>query len=114
MSNVVKQLNTMKAKFKAEKARLESLLVQQQFRPCYNMPVLLRRDGAAWLCILEMAPDIDDCVHAYGNSPHQAMLNFDQAWYGQPVAGSQAVTSESDDEEDEYEESEHDEDESEW
>jgi len=71
-----------KAKAESEHAQYETHLVMMQFRPCYQVPCTIKRDGSRWICTLESSPNVLECVTAYGESPAQAMENFDAVWLG--------------------------------
>lgn len=91
------------AKFRTKEAQLLMMLARQQFRPSYQVPVTVKRDGSRWICLLESSPEMLECPVAYGSCPEQAMDNFDALWSG---AGYQLEEAdlEVDDDDDEYQE----------
>ena len=63
-------------------AKLELTKAISNLRPSFTFPVSVTLNGSRWVCTL--ATDIDPmkCVTAYGESPAQAMENFDLLWMG--------------------------------
>ena len=82
ISSLIKQQKLAKAQAEASAAILRLRLVEMQFRPSLNLPVSIRREGGNWVCTLETSEDMLECPIAYGNSPHQAAINFDHLWLG--------------------------------
>jgi len=78
----IEQLELKTAYFEMKEAEAKFANVFQRLRPSYSFPITLRRENARWVCLLETDPDILNCPIAYGNSPAQAMLNFDLLWNG--------------------------------
>jgi len=78
----IDQIEIRTAMFKMKQAEVELLLLHQQMRPSHNLPINIHRENSRWVCIMETHPEIINCPIAYGNSPAQAMLNFDLMWNG--------------------------------
>ena len=78
----IKQAKLAKAQAEAEAATLKLRLIQLGFRPSLNLPVRVYREGGHWVCVLETSEEMTECPVAYGDSPHQACINFDHLWLG--------------------------------
>ena len=78
----IKAARLAKAQAEAQVAEMKLRLIQMRFRPSLNLPVTIKREGGNWVCTLETSEDTLECPIAYGNSPHQASINFDHLWLG--------------------------------
>ena len=67
---------------KIERAKVKLLEAQYKLLPHRNVPARLYRDGSRWVCVFQSHPDPMKCVIAYGDSPMQACVNFDNIWNG--------------------------------
>lgn len=76
-------------KLELERSYVELQIAQQQltnFRldnlPSRCLPIQIKQEGSNWVCVLHTSPDLSECPIAYGESPQQAMNNFDHLWFG--------------------------------
>jgi len=62
------------------------LAVQQcKLLPSRQFPIDVLRDGSRWVCVFMCDPEnFLNNVVAYGESPAQAVANFDMLWTGAP------------------------------
>ena len=104
----IKQAKLAKAQADAEAAVMKLRLIQLRFRPSLNLPVRVYLEGGHWVCTLETSEEMLECPIAYGDSPHQACMNFDHLWMGVGVAmvdpSDVADDEEHDDDDDELDE----------
>lgn len=82
LDSEIKQCQLRIAKHNERAAEYEATAAFNMIRPSCCLPCTIKRDGSRWLCILESSPDVMECPMAYGESPAQAMLNFDHLWLG--------------------------------
>jgi hypothetical protein len=67
------------------KAEYELAVVQSKLLPSRQFPVDVVREGSRWVCMFLCDPQSKlNNVIAYGESPAQAVANFDQLWLGSP------------------------------
>ena len=93
MRNAVRTCRFVEAKASADAAEYHKRLVMQEFRPSHMYPVSMQHDGFRWVCRYVAGPQVlleDETsgVEAYGQSPEQAMQNFDRLWIGEIVEAS--------------------------
>lgn len=55
-------------------------MVSEYERPCVVYKPDITRDGTKW-CVL-FGANLQEGVSGFGDTPAQAMYNFDLAWYG--------------------------------
>jgi hypothetical protein len=65
-----------------QKAEAELMTAQHLMLPSNCFPVQIIREGSRWVCTFPCHPDPLQCVTAYGDSPLQATINFDNLWTG--------------------------------
>lgn len=93
IEQAIQTMKLMRARADAETAEYQKRLVMQQFRPCRLYPVLIFHDGIRWVCSYgvfgdkyrDFLPETSlgqSGVEAYGDSPEEAMQNFDSLWVG--------------------------------
>lgn len=63
-------------------ANFERVRAMNGLRPSFTFPVNIVLEGSRWVCSLVTDPDPLKCIVAYGESPDQAMFNFDCLWNG--------------------------------
>jgi len=88
MQNAIKTCKFVEAKASADVAEYQKRLIMQEFRPSRLYPVMMHHDGFRWVCRYVAGPqalleDATSGVEAYGESPEQAMQNFDRLWIGE-------------------------------
>jgi len=93
VDQAIQTLKLIKVRAEAETAEYQKRLAMQQLRPCKLYPILMYHDGLRWVCsygvfgreYLAYLPDRalgQSGVEAYGNSPEEALQNFDAMWIG--------------------------------
>jgi len=70
--------DVVRASFEAKTSQIEYLLAAQQLRPCFMTPIKVEHDGLHWVC---QAINIEGVVGG-GDSPNEAMIDFDRKWNG--------------------------------
>jgi hypothetical protein len=83
--DAIRALNVEEARANASAAQWHEAHAKTLMRPSMLMHVVLKRDGGHWVCFHPSTEDETDSVIAYGSSPHQAMLNFDNLFVGPDV-----------------------------
>ncbi len=80
--HTIRQLRLREAALRAETARLRYLREREEMRPSLMVYTITRRQGGNWMCIHPSSEDETECIVAYGESPDQAMRNFDALFMG--------------------------------
>lgn len=78
----LEQTELKTALFEMKIAQANYIAAWSRLRPSHNLPITIKREGSRWVCLLESDPDPLNCPIAYGESPSQAMSNFDNLWNG--------------------------------
>lgn len=68
-----------------ETAQYKLTVQQTKLLPSRQFPIDVLREGSKWVCIFMCDPENQlNNVIAYGESPAQAVHNFDMLWVGAP------------------------------
>ena len=74
------ELQILQVRLRNEKLKQSRIMLE--FLPSYQLPVTITQENGRWVCGYYCHDDDMQNAVAYGDSPQQACMNFDQLWLG--------------------------------